>query len=284
MAPDTTNVMACGTATSRIARCRYLSREETAKFLTSALSDLGGTPAFGSASDSPKRVLVSGRVPFYILDRSPVGRAREMSEGRVERRLAAILAADVAGYSRLMGADEEGTLAALQGAAPRGGRSQDRRASRPHRQNHRRRPAGRVRQRRRCGALRGRGAARDGRAQRRRARQSGASNSASASMSATSSSRTATSSATASTSPRGSKRWPSPAASASQRAVHDQVRDKLDVAFEDLGEQQVKNIARPVRVYRVSRAARSRQRGAPASSAAAAARQAVDRGAAVSRT
>jgi len=32
---------------------------------------------------------------------------------RVERRLAAILAADVAGYSRLMGADEEGTHAAL---------------------------------------------------------------------------------------------------------------------------------------------------------------------------
>ena len=36
-----------------------------------------------------------------------------MSEHRVERRLAAILAADVAGYSRLMGADEEGTLARL---------------------------------------------------------------------------------------------------------------------------------------------------------------------------
>jgi adenylate cyclase len=32
---------------------------------------------------------------------------------RVERRLAAILATDVAGYSRLMGADEEGTHAAL---------------------------------------------------------------------------------------------------------------------------------------------------------------------------
>jgi len=29
---------------------------------------------------------------------------------RVERRLTAILAADVAGYSRLIGADEEGTL------------------------------------------------------------------------------------------------------------------------------------------------------------------------------
>ena len=33
----------------------------------------------------------------------------------VQRRLAAILAADVAGYSRLMGADEEGTLARLKG-------------------------------------------------------------------------------------------------------------------------------------------------------------------------
>lgn len=37
-----------------------------------------------------------------------------MVEQRVERRLAAILAADVAGYSRLMGDDEEGTLAALK--------------------------------------------------------------------------------------------------------------------------------------------------------------------------
>ena len=35
------------------------------------------------------------------------------------------------------------------------------------------------------------------------------------------------------------------------RVVRDQVRDKLDFGFEDLGEQQVKNIARPVRVYRV---------------------------------
>jgi adenylate cyclase len=35
------------------------------------------------------------------------------------------------------------------------------------------------------------------------------------------------------------------------RMVRDNVRDKLDYSFEDLGEQQVKNIARPVRVYRV---------------------------------
>jgi adenylate cyclase len=33
--------------------------------------------------------------------------------------------------------------------------------------------------------------------------------------------------------------------------VHDHVRDRLPFLFEDLGEQQVKNIARPVRVYRV---------------------------------
>ena len=37
-----------------------------------------------------------------------------MAEARVERRLAAILAADIAGYSRLMGADEEGTLSSLK--------------------------------------------------------------------------------------------------------------------------------------------------------------------------
>jgi adenylate cyclase len=35
------------------------------------------------------------------------------------------------------------------------------------------------------------------------------------------------------------------------RVVRDQVRDKLDFTFDEMGEQQVKNIARPVRVYRV---------------------------------
>jgi len=33
--------------------------------------------------------------------------------------------------------------------------------------------------------------------------------------------------------------------------VHEEVRDKLDLAFVDLGGQQVKNIARPVHVYRI---------------------------------
>jgi adenylate cyclase len=35
------------------------------------------------------------------------------------------------------------------------------------------------------------------------------------------------------------------------RVVRDQVRDKLDFRFEDMGEQRVKNIARPVRVHRI---------------------------------
>jgi len=41
-------------------------------------------------------------------------RGYDMAGERVQRRLAAILAADVAGYSRLMGSDDEGTLAGLK--------------------------------------------------------------------------------------------------------------------------------------------------------------------------
>ena len=37
-----------------------------------------------------------------------------MNNCSMEHRLAVILCADVVGYSRLMGADEEGTLAALK--------------------------------------------------------------------------------------------------------------------------------------------------------------------------
>jgi class 3 adenylate cyclase len=35
------------------------------------------------------------------------------------------------------------------------------------------------------------------------------------------------------------------------RAVRDQVRDRMDFEFEDLGEKEVKNISRPIRVFRV---------------------------------
>ena len=142
--------------------------------------------------------------------------------------------------------------AALKAMPARADRSQDRRASRAHRQDDGRRAAGRVLQRRRCGALRRRDPARDGGAQCRRAaddkriefriginlgdiivderrhlrrrRQC----------------RRAARSA-----------WPSPGGICVSRVVRDQVRDKLDLAFEDMGEQQVKNIARPVQVMRV---------------------------------
>ena len=36
------------------------------------------------------------------------------------------------------------------------------------------------------------------------------------------------------------------------RGIHDHVMKKLPFEFEDLGEQSVKNIAQPVRVYRLS--------------------------------
>ena len=39
------------------------------------------------------------------------------------------------------------------------------------------------------------------------------------------------------------------------RTVRDQIRDKLPYPFEDMGEQSVKNIARPVRAYAMSAAA-----------------------------
>src|SRR5271168_2280050 len=45
--------------------------------------------------------------------------------------------------------------------------------------------------------------------------------------------------------------------------VHDHVRDRLPFVFEDLGEQQVKNIARPVRVYRVRDAGATKSPSAP---------------------
>jgi adenylate cyclase len=47
-------------------------------------------------------------------------------------------------------------------------------------------------------------------------------------------------------------------------AVHDHVRDRLPFLFEDLGEQQVKNIARPVRVYRVQDLGAAKSPSAPA--------------------
>src|SRR5256886_16118043 len=43
-----------------------------------------------------------------------MGKPTPMASDQTKRKLAAILAADIAGYSRLMGTDEEGTLARLK--------------------------------------------------------------------------------------------------------------------------------------------------------------------------
>ena len=46
------------------------------------------------------------------------------------------------------------------------------------------------------------------------------------------------------------------------RQVHDQVETKLDVAFDDLGVKELKNIARPVQVFRI--AGTGQEAGSPA--------------------
>ncbi|HEY6983679.1 adenylate/guanylate cyclase domain-containing protein [Reyranella sp.] len=60
-------------------------------------------------------------------------------------------------------------------------------------------------------------------------------------------------------------------------AVHDQVDGRLDIAFEDLGEKLLKNISRPVRIYRVVA-------GAPETTPAAAGGQAAAKAAVVKPT
>jgi len=75
----------------------------------------GQTPGFDpELRSAPKWCSRQAEFHHILGRRSPCVLAGEMSEARVERRLAAILAVDVAGYSRLMGEDEEGTLAALR--------------------------------------------------------------------------------------------------------------------------------------------------------------------------
>ena len=188
-----------------------------------------------------------------------------MTEERVERRLTAILAADVAGYSRLMGVDEEGTLAALKKVR--------REVVDPKIAEHR----GRIVQTSGDGLLVEFASVVDAmrcavEMQREMARRNadvpeerriefriginlgdimvdeqdifGDGVNVAARL----------------------ETLAEPGGICVSRVVRDQVRDKLAVSFEDMGEQQVKNIARPVRAYRallaegVRRASRPRQR------------------------
>ena len=76
-----------------------------------------------------------------------------MAVSRAERRLAAILVADVVGYSRLMGRDDAGTLARLKACRRELLEPAGHRASRPDHQLPRRQCAVRVRERGRCGRV-----------------------------------------------------------------------------------------------------------------------------------
>src|SRR5580700_11320129 len=173
-----------------------------------------------------------------------------MAEARVQRRLAAILAADVAGYSRLMGADEEGTLAALKELR--------RELADPKIKEHR----GRIVKTTGDGLLvefasvvdavrcavdvqremseRNTGVPAERRIEFRIGINLGDIIKDGRDIYGDGVNVAARLEALA-----------EPGGICVNRVVRDQVRDKLDFAFEDAGEQRVKNIARPLRVYHV---------------------------------
>jgi adenylate cyclase len=189
-----------------------------------------------------------------------------MADERVERRLTAILAADVAGYSRLMGADEEGTLAALKTLC--------REVLDPKIKEHRGRIVNTtgdgllsefasVVDAVRCAVeVQREMAARNAGVQAERRIEFriginlgdimiddndifGDGVNVAARLEALA----------------------EPGGICVSRVVRDQVRDKLAVPFEDMGEQQVKNIARPVRAYRALLAERADRPSIPSDAA-----------------
>ena len=173
-----------------------------------------------------------------------------MNEARVERRLAAILAVDVAGYSRLMGEDEEGTLAAL--------RAIRRELGDPKIKEHRGRIVkttgdgllvefASVVDAVRCAvetqremATRNAGIPPERRIEFRMGMNLGDIIVEDGDIFGDGVNIAARLEALA-----------EPGGICVTRVVRDQVRDKLDFSFADMGEQQVKNIARPVRAHRI---------------------------------
>jgi adenylate cyclase len=173
-----------------------------------------------------------------------------LATGRVERRLAAILAADVAGYSRLMGADEEGTHERLK--------AHFQQLVDPKIEEHRGRIVkntgdgwlvefGSVVEAVRCAAEIQRGmidrnsdTSEDKRIRFRMGVNLGDVIVEPEDIFGDGVNITARLEALA-----------EPGGICVSRVVRDQVRDKLDFSFEDMGAQQVKNIARPIRVHRL---------------------------------
>ena len=169
---------------------------------------------------------------------------------RDQRRLAAIVSADVVEYSRLMGRDESKTLATLKAHRKRTHRSQDLRisaagSSRPPAMAcswNFRASSTRYAARSMCSAAWPNAIP--------MCQSTRESNFASASTSATSSSTGMTSSAMGQFAAR-LQTLAEPGSICVGRAVRDQVLDKLSFTFEDLGSQVVKNIARPIEVFRI---------------------------------
>ena len=199
-----------------------------------------------------------------------------MAEERVERRLAAILAGDVAGYSRLMGIDEEGTLAVLK--------RHRRELVDPKIKEHRGRIVkltgdgilvefASVVDAVRCAVDIQRGMAErnvEVPAERRIEYRIGLNLgdiiiddkdiygdgvNIAARLEALA----------------------EPGGICVSRVVRDQVRDKLDFSFADMGEQQVKNIARPVRTHRIVLGAEAAEALGEAAAAASPARRAAQK-------
>jgi adenylate cyclase len=173
-----------------------------------------------------------------------------LATGRVERKLAAILAADVAGYARLMGVDEEGTLAQLKALR--------RELADPKIKEHRGRIVkttgdglliefASVVDAVRCAvevqremAERNADVPSDRRIEFRMGINLGDIMKDGRDIYGDGVNVAARLEALA-----------EPGGICLSRVVRDQVRDKLAFSFEDMGEQQVKNIARPIRVHRV---------------------------------
>jgi class 3 adenylate cyclase len=73
------------------------------------------TEQYPAANDPFSNIVPGGASAYALTDQINFTDPEGLLAGeRVERRLAAVLAADVAAYSRLMGRDEEGTLANLK--------------------------------------------------------------------------------------------------------------------------------------------------------------------------
>jgi adenylate cyclase len=174
-----------------------------------------------------------------------------MSEERAERRLAAILAADVAGYSRLMGADGEGTLDAL--------RAIRRELADPKIAEHR----GRIVKTTGDGLLVEFASVVDGVRCAIDVQEAMADRNAGIAVEKRIEFRVGINLGDiiiedddifgdgVNVAAR-LEALAEPGGICVSRVVRDQVRDRLAIAFDDLGEQQVKNIAWPVRVFRVA--------------------------------